>query len=194
MPGLGSVWAPRAAYGTQAPRWGETPGPRSRDRARWDPEPALGLAIRPAGAWARVSGGPIRRRVGWWQGLPLARGGVRRVRAESARPMGPKPPGGGKPPAPGPAIGPDGTRNPALGLAIRPAGAWARVSGGPIRRRVGWGQGLPLARGGVRRVRAERWEMPLWGEVGWNFRRGLPQGFRGKTPFLKLFADAAVSC
>src|SRR5262249_27606056 len=38
--------SPRAGYGTQAPRWGETPAPGPRVRARWDPEPALELAIR----------------------------------------------------------------------------------------------------------------------------------------------------
>jgi hypothetical protein len=31
-----------------SPRWGETPGPLSRIRARWDPQSALGLAIRAA--------------------------------------------------------------------------------------------------------------------------------------------------
>src|SRR5271166_218002 len=50
-----------AAYGTQGPRWGEPPGPRSRVRARWDPKPALGLAIRAAAAGRRGSGGAIRR-------------------------------------------------------------------------------------------------------------------------------------
>jgi hypothetical protein len=40
---------------------GETPRPPVRGRARWDPEPALGLAIRLVGARARASGGAIRR-------------------------------------------------------------------------------------------------------------------------------------
>ena len=55
-----SVGPPAPPMEPEAPV-GETPGPRSRGRARWDPQPALGLAIRPAGAWARASGGAIRR-------------------------------------------------------------------------------------------------------------------------------------
>jgi len=36
---------PSRPMGPKPPRWGEPP-PRSRSRGRWDPEPALGLAIR----------------------------------------------------------------------------------------------------------------------------------------------------
>jgi len=44
------VRVPPRAIGPKGPRWGETPGPRSRGRGRWDPQPALGLAIRPEAA------------------------------------------------------------------------------------------------------------------------------------------------
>jgi hypothetical protein len=67
-----------------------------------------------------------------------------------ARPMGPKPPVGGAPPAPVPRPG-QWDPEPALGLAIGPAaprrGVWAGRSGGGLRRE----RGLPLARAGGRR-------------------------------------------
>jgi hypothetical protein len=38
---------PARPMGPKAPGGGKTPAPGSRVRTRWDPKPALGLAIRP---------------------------------------------------------------------------------------------------------------------------------------------------
>ena len=68
--------SPLGADGTQAPGWGTSPGTRSGVRARWDPNPALGLAMRlmerPAVGRAERSGG------GRWRGRGLS---LARVRA-----------------------------------------------------------------------------------------------------------------
>jgi hypothetical protein len=58
----------RAAYGTKRPRWGKAPGPRSRIRARWDPKPALGLAIRRAVTCPGPRAGRSGRTVGEGRG------------------------------------------------------------------------------------------------------------------------------
>ena len=73
MPRLGSVRVPLSAIGPKTPRWGERPRPPSRDQGRWDPKPALGLAMRPAAASGRRVGGRSRWRSVSGTGLPLAR-------------------------------------------------------------------------------------------------------------------------
>src|SRR5882724_3715762 len=105
------------------------------------------------------------------------------------------PPVGGKAPGPRPPVPVGRIEDPetpagACDLRRRPG----RVrSAGSIRAEGDGGKGSALARACAGEVRTERWEMPLWGEVGWNFRRGLPQGFRGKPLFLKPRADGGVS-
>ena len=82
----GWVWSRARPMGPKAPGGGKPPGPRSRDRARWDPEPALGLAIRPSGAWARASGTAIRPSgMGRERELPLA---CVRVVGQAGEPLG----------------------------------------------------------------------------------------------------------
>jgi hypothetical protein len=73
---------PPCAIGPKGPRWGESPGPRSRDRARWDPEPALGLAIRGCGGWERGSGAAIPAEDLAGGRVCPSRAGAWRVRAE----------------------------------------------------------------------------------------------------------------
>jgi hypothetical protein len=99
----------------------------------------------------------------------------------------PSPPVGEKPP---------GTRSrdrarrdpePALGLVIPARGGWASGTGGAIRRRLGRERRLPLARGGAWRIRLERWKMPLWGEVGWNFPPRASAGLPRKNTFPQTF-------
>jgi hypothetical protein len=104
-----------------------------------------------------------------------------------------------------------GTRPGQMGPGTR-AGA-GDPAGGALGEGFGWGdpaegsggrQGLPLARGGARRIRLERWEMPLWGEVGWNFppqasaglprKNTLPQTFRRcRRKLLKMLRHAGRS-
>jgi hypothetical protein len=52
---------PAPPMGPKAPGGGELPRPPVSRSGQMGPEPALGLAIRPAGVWARASGEAIRR-------------------------------------------------------------------------------------------------------------------------------------
>src|SRR5947209_459921 len=71
MPGLRSVWVPLRGRWDPRPPVGKAPGPRSRVRTQMGPEPALGLAIRPAAPGPRLRAGRGR---GERAGLSLARG------------------------------------------------------------------------------------------------------------------------
>src|SRR5271155_769442 len=61
------VWVPlRGVWDPGPPVGGNPPAPRSRVRTRWDPEPALGLAIRPGRSGPRLRAG--RSGGGLWRG------------------------------------------------------------------------------------------------------------------------------
>ena len=84
-PDWGLSGSPARPMGPKPPGGGKAPAPRSRIRARWDPEPALGLVIRPVSAWARVRA----RRSGGGPSNIRGRDCPSRARAWDLRPGGP---------------------------------------------------------------------------------------------------------
>ena len=158
--------------GPTPPGGGKLPGPHA-SAPRWDPEPALGLAIRSAAAVVRGAGGRSRRvgRLGS-RGLPLARV---RVAGQGRRgPRGlwdPSPPVGERPGPRSRGSRPDGTRTRAgprdAGARVRP-----RASAEAIWRRTAARQGI------APRARARNGIRLGGGETAAKSHTVLPWGFR----------------